>query len=157
MTAVVTKTCCQPYNMPTVKSITMSFRQHFMVFNIRHYIKQYQLLRRWCGGGAGWGLPLKKPFTLKQPTLRRSTDSLSRRVRMSSEKGSRSVRRSSSPFSRSLWRLEGFDLMTPSTPGSFLLEGSKSVNHDNLYNNEQYVNICMSKNVSIVDSQQHMM
>lgn len=69
--------------------------------------------------------PLKKLLTFRYPTLRRSTDSLSRRDRTSSVKGSRLVSLSSSPLSRSLWRLEGLDLM-PSGGGGLGLTGDKS-------------------------------
>lgn len=58
------------------------------------------------------GSPLQWLLTLKYPTLKRRTDSLSRRERISSEKGRRSVSRSSSPFRRSRWRLDGLDLGT---------------------------------------------
>lgn len=58
------------------------------------------------------GSPLQWFLTLKYPTLKRRTDSLSRRERISSEKGRRSVSRSSSPFRRSRWRLDGLDLGT---------------------------------------------
>lgn len=69
--------------------------------------------------------PLKKLLIFRYPTLRRSTESLSRRVRTSSVKGSRLVSLSSSPLSRSLWRLDGLDLM-PSGGGGFGLVGAKN-------------------------------
>lgn len=69
----------------------------------------------------GWSLPLKKLLTLRYPTLRRRTDSLSRRERTSSGNGRRSISLSSSPFSRSRWRFDGLDLTTALPSLTFFL------------------------------------
>lgn len=73
----------------------------------------------------GWSLPLKKLLTLRYPTLRRRTDSLSRRERTSSGNGSRSISLSSSPFSRSRWRFDGLDLTTALPSLTFFLRNYK--------------------------------
>lgn len=56
-----------------------------------------------CRGHRPW----RQLLAFRYPTLRRSTDSLSRRLLISSEKGSRLARWSSSMFRRSRWRLDG--------------------------------------------------
>lgn len=81
--------------------------------------------------------PLKKLLTFRYPTLRRSTESLSRRVRTSSVKGSRLVSLSSSPLSRSRWRLDGLDL-TPSGGGGLGLVGAK----DKVKTQKQRTDLC---------------